>query len=71
MDKAANMAKEIKSTANVVVGAVTGDDVLKAEGRADKAKGNLQQAGENVKTQSRGEPDQTGRDDEKGPMTWD
>ena len=39
-DKAANMAKEIKGTANVVVGAVTGDDDLKAEGHADKAKGN-------------------------------
>ena len=48
-DKAANKAKEIKGKVKEVVGEATDDDDLKAEGRTDRAKGNLKQAGEKVK----------------------
>lgn len=48
-DKAAAKAKVVKGKAKQVAGEVTDDNKLKAEGRADQAKGNLKQAGEKVK----------------------
>ena len=48
-DKAANKAQEMEGKAKEVVGEATGDDDLKADGKADQAKGNLKQAREKVK----------------------
>jgi uncharacterized protein YjbJ (UPF0337 family) len=48
-DKAANKAQEMKGKAKEVVGEATGDDDLKADGKADQVKGNLKQAREKVK----------------------
>ncbi len=48
-DKAANKAKDVKGRAKEAAGDATGNDRLKAEGRGDRAKGNLKQAGEKVK----------------------
>jgi uncharacterized protein YjbJ (UPF0337 family) len=48
-DKAKNKAQEMKGQAKEKAGQATGDEHLEAEGRADKAKGNLKNAGEKVK----------------------
>ncbi|GAB3659733.1 CsbD family protein [Nocardioides korecus] len=48
-DKASNKAEELKGKAKEVVGNVTNDDELKAEGKAEQGKSNVKQAGENVK----------------------
>ncbi len=48
-DKAKNTAQKVKGTAKETVGKATGNDDLKAEGKTDQTKGNLKQAGENVK----------------------
>ena len=48
-DKAANKAEELKGKAKEVVGDVTNDDSLKAEGKAEQSKSDVKQAGENVK----------------------
>jgi uncharacterized protein YjbJ (UPF0337 family) len=48
-DKAKNTAQTTKGKIKEAAGDVTGNDRLKAKGRADQAKGNLKQAGEKVK----------------------
>jgi uncharacterized protein YjbJ (UPF0337 family) len=48
-DKAANKVTEIKGKVKEGVGKATGDEEMEAEGKTDKAKGNLKQAGEKVK----------------------
>jgi uncharacterized protein YjbJ (UPF0337 family) len=49
VDKAKNSAQRAKGKVKEAAGAVTGDDKLRAKGKADQMKGNLKQAGENVK----------------------
>ncbi|MDR6174902.1 uncharacterized protein YjbJ (UPF0337 family) [Nocardioides zeae] len=53
-DKAKNAAEDLKGKAKEVVGDVTGNDELKAEGKADQTKSSAKQAGENVKDAFRG-----------------
>ena len=48
-DKVKNTAETAKGKAKEGVGTATGNESLKAEGRADQAKGNLKQAGEKIK----------------------
>jgi uncharacterized protein YjbJ (UPF0337 family) len=48
-DKAKNNAQRAKGKVKEVAGKVTGDGRLRAEGKADRMKGNLKQAGEKVK----------------------
>ena len=48
-DKASNKAEELKGKAKEVVGDVTNNDDLKAEGKAEQSKSDVKQAGENVK----------------------
>ena len=48
-DKAKNKGQEMKGQAKKKAGKATGDEYLQAEGRADKTKGNLKNAGEKVK----------------------
>ncbi|MGC8513639.1 MAG: CsbD family protein [Acidimicrobiales bacterium] len=48
-DKAKNKAQELKGKTEETVGKATGNDDLEAEGKSDKAKGNIKQAGEKVK----------------------
>jgi uncharacterized protein YjbJ (UPF0337 family) len=48
-DKTENKAEDLKGRAKEVAGAVTGDDELKSEGRADQAESSVKQAGEHVK----------------------
>lgn len=48
-DKIGNAAENAKGKAKEGVGHVTGDDDLKAEGKADQTKSDLKQAGEKVK----------------------
>lgn len=48
-DKAKNKVQEVKGQAKEKLGDATDDDELRARGKADQAKGNLKQAGENVK----------------------
>ena len=48
-DKAKNKAQEMKGQAKQKTGKATGDEYLEAEGKTDKAKGNLKNAGEKVK----------------------
>jgi len=48
-DKARNTADTAKGKAKDVVGRVTGDKDLEAEGKSDQVVGNLKQAGEKVK----------------------
>ena len=48
-DKVKNKAQTTKGEVKRVVGKVTKDRSLEAEGRTDKASGNLKQAGEKVK----------------------
>ena len=48
-DKVKNTAEMAKGKAKEGVGTATGNESLKAEGRADQAKGNLKQAFEKIK----------------------
>jgi uncharacterized protein YjbJ (UPF0337 family) len=48
-DKIKNKAEEVKGKAKESAGRHTGDEELEAEGRSDRTKGNLKQAGEKVK----------------------
>ena len=48
-DKAKNTAQDLTGKAKEVVGDVTNNDKLKAEGKKDQAAADVKQAGENVK----------------------
>ena len=48
-DKVDNKSEDFKGRAKEAAGAVTDDDELKNEGRADQAKSSVKQAGEHVK----------------------
>ena len=48
-DKISNKAEELKGETKETVGRATDDEELEAEGRTDKASGNLKQAGEKIK----------------------
>ena len=48
-DKAKNTAQQAKGKFKEAAGKVSGNDKLQAKGKADRTKGNLKQAGENVK----------------------
>jgi uncharacterized protein YjbJ (UPF0337 family) len=53
-NKTRNTAQKVKGQVKEAAGRVTGDRRLEAEGRADKTKANLKQAGEKVKDAFRG-----------------
>jgi uncharacterized protein YjbJ (UPF0337 family) len=53
-NKARNAAQKAKGQVKEAAGRATGDERLEAEGRADKTKANLKQAGEKVKDAFRG-----------------
>ncbi|RNI19915.1 CsbD family protein [Flexivirga caeni] len=48
-DKAKNAAQDMAGKAKHAAGSVTGNDDLKAEGKADQNESQLKSAGENVK----------------------
>jgi uncharacterized protein YjbJ (UPF0337 family) len=48
-DKARNTAEQAKGKLKEAAGRLSGNDDLRAEGKADQTKGNLKQAGEKVK----------------------
>ena len=48
-DKIDNESEKFGGKGKEAAGEATGDDSLKAEGKADQAKGDLKQAGEKVK----------------------
>ena len=48
-DKIKNAAEDLTGHAKEAAGNATGNEDLKAEGRADQAKADLKKAGENVK----------------------
>jgi uncharacterized protein YjbJ (UPF0337 family) len=48
-DKIENTAEKLGGKGKEAAGEATGDENLKAEGRADQAEGDLKQAGEKVK----------------------
>ena len=48
-DKAKNKAQEVKGQAKEGLGRATDDDELQVEGQTDQTKGDLKQAGEQVK----------------------
>ena len=48
-DKAKNTGQQAKGKMKEVAGKLSGNDKLRAEGKADQTKGNLKQAGEKVK----------------------
>lgn len=48
-DKFSNKAEELKGRAKENIGEATGDEELRAEGRADQTEGGLKQAGEKLK----------------------
>jgi uncharacterized protein YjbJ (UPF0337 family) len=48
-NKAKNVAQVAKGKVEVGVARTTGDESLEADGKADQMKGNMKQAGENVK----------------------
>ncbi|MFJ1751901.1 CsbD family protein [Kitasatospora sp. NPDC088134] len=48
-DKIQNTGDKLKGTVKETVGKAVGNERLEAEGRTDKAKGDLKQAGEHVK----------------------
>ncbi|HZK52496.1 MAG TPA: CsbD family protein [Actinomycetota bacterium] len=48
-DKIKNKAEEVKGKAKESAGRHTGHEELEDEGRSDRTKGNLKQAGEKVK----------------------
>jgi uncharacterized protein YjbJ (UPF0337 family) len=49
VDKAKNTAQGAKGKVKEAAGTVSGDDQLRAKGKADQTKGNLKQAGEKIK----------------------
>ena len=49
MDNLKHKAEEMAGKAKEKVGEMTGDKDMQAEGQTDDAKGNLKQAGDNVK----------------------
>jgi uncharacterized protein YjbJ (UPF0337 family) len=49
MDKLKNKAQQLKGTAKQRTGGAMGDRSMEAEGASDNMKGNLKDAGENVK----------------------
>ena len=51
--KIAQKAEAVKGSAKRLVGRLTGSRRLRAEGRADQAKGNLKQAGAKIKDAAR------------------
>ena len=53
-NKTRNAAQKLKGQVKETAGRVTGDRRLVAEGRADKTRANLKQAGEKVKDAFRG-----------------
>jgi uncharacterized protein YjbJ (UPF0337 family) len=53
-DKAKNKAQSAKGGVKEAVGKAAGNPKLEAEGKGDKAAGNLKQAGEKVKDAARG-----------------
>jgi uncharacterized protein YjbJ (UPF0337 family) len=53
-NKTRNAAQKVKGQLKEAAGRVTGDERLEAEGRTDKTKANLKQAGEKVKDAFRG-----------------
>jgi uncharacterized protein YjbJ (UPF0337 family) len=53
-NKTRNAAQKVKGQVKEAAGRVTGDQRLEAEGKADKTKANLKQAGEKVKDAFRG-----------------
>jgi uncharacterized protein YjbJ (UPF0337 family) len=53
-NKSRNAAQKVKGQFKEAAGRVTGDERLEAEGRTDKTKANLKQAGEKVKDAFRG-----------------
>ena len=48
-DKAKNTGQQAKGKMKEAAGKLSGNDKLRAEGRADQTKGNLKQVGEKVK----------------------
>ena len=48
-DKAKNTAQQAKGKLKETVAKVSGNDKLRAEGKADQMKGNVKQAGEKLK----------------------
>jgi uncharacterized protein YjbJ (UPF0337 family) len=48
-DKAKNARQQAKGKMKEAAGKLSGNDKLRAEGRADQTKGNLKQAGEKLK----------------------
>jgi uncharacterized protein YjbJ (UPF0337 family) len=53
-NKTRNTAQKVKGQAKEAAGRATGDERLEAEGRADKTRANLKQAGEKLKDAFRG-----------------
>ena len=53
-NKTRNTTQKVKGQFKEAAGRVTGDERLEAEGRADKTKANLKQAGEKIKDAFRG-----------------
>ncbi|HEU4896492.1 MAG TPA: CsbD family protein [Actinomycetota bacterium] len=53
-NKTRNAAQKVKGQVKEAAGAATGNRRLEAEGRTDKTKANLKQAGEKVKDAFRG-----------------
>jgi uncharacterized protein YjbJ (UPF0337 family) len=53
-NKTRNAAQKVKGQFKEAAGRVTGDERLEAEGRADKTKASLKQAGEKLKDAFRG-----------------
>jgi uncharacterized protein YjbJ (UPF0337 family) len=53
-DKLRNKGEELKGKAKEGVGKATDDEQLESEGRADRTKGNMKQAGEKAKDAVRG-----------------
>ncbi|HSK25996.1 MAG TPA: CsbD family protein [Jiangellales bacterium] len=53
-DKSSNKGQELKGSAKETWGKATGNESLEAEGKTDKSKANLKQAGENVKDAFKG-----------------
>jgi uncharacterized protein YjbJ (UPF0337 family) len=51
--KIAHKAEAVEGSAKKMVGRLTGSRRLRAEGRADQAKGNLKQAGAKIKDAAR------------------
>ncbi|HSK54394.1 MAG TPA: CsbD family protein [Jiangellales bacterium] len=53
-DKSSNKGQELKGSAKETWGKATGNESMEAEGKTDKSKANLKQAGENVKDAFKG-----------------